>query len=140
MRSKGNASELERRRRRAFRLMEEGESPSLIAKFLGCSRSSIYRWKEQAGSGQDGLHSRHPLGPSLTSLLVVFLKGLCLTMGRHGVFQNRQQGYAEVIEGTWFTKRCYSPILDRQTCRVFHASGNFAPKDRISTLYRITFW
>lgn len=61
MRPKGNASELERRRRRAFRLMEEGESPSLIARFLDCSRSSIYRWKEQAQSGQDGLAAKpHP--------------------------------------------------------------------------------
>ena len=61
MRPKGNASELERRRCRAFRLMEEGESPSLIARFLDCSRSSIYRWKEQAQSGQEGLAAKaHP--------------------------------------------------------------------------------
>jgi len=61
MRPKGHASELERRRRKVFRLMQEGESPSLIARFLGCSRSSIYRWKEQAQSGQDGLTAKpHP--------------------------------------------------------------------------------
>ena len=58
MRPEGNASELERRRRRAFRLMEEGESPSVIVRFLGCSRSSIYRWKEQAESVQDGLAAK----------------------------------------------------------------------------------
>ena len=46
MRPKGNAEELERRRRRAVQLMREGESPTLIARILGVSRQSLYRWED----------------------------------------------------------------------------------------------
>lgn len=64
MRPIGSADELERRRRRAVRLLEDGESPARIARFLGCSRSSIYRWKEQAARGPEGLAARpHPGRP-----------------------------------------------------------------------------
>ena len=61
MRPKGSAAELERRRRRAVQLLGQEESPTLIARFLGCSRSSIYRWEEQAQSREDGLAAKpHP--------------------------------------------------------------------------------
>jgi transposase len=64
MRPIGSAAELERRRRRAVGLLEEGESPTQIATFLGCSRSSIYRWQEQAENGSDGLAAKpHPGKP-----------------------------------------------------------------------------
>lgn len=61
MRPIGSAGELERRRRRAVALLEEGESPTQIAKFLGCSRSSVYRWQDQVARGPDGLAAKpHP--------------------------------------------------------------------------------
>ena len=55
MRPVGSAAELERRRRRAIQLLEEGESPTDIARFLGCSRTSVYRWKDAAAAGPQGL-------------------------------------------------------------------------------------
>lgn len=42
-------------------LMDQDESPSEIAKFLGCSRSSVYRWEEMARDGPAGLDAKaHP--------------------------------------------------------------------------------
>ncbi len=61
MRPVGKADELERRRRRAVKLLEQDENPTQIAKFLGCSRSSVYRWQEQAHARGDGLAAKpHP--------------------------------------------------------------------------------
>ena len=44
MRPIGTAQELERRRRRAVQLVNEGEHPDDVARFLGCGRSSVYTW------------------------------------------------------------------------------------------------
>jgi len=61
MRPIGSAQELERRRRRAVALLKQGESPALIAKVLGCSRSSLYRWQDQSAAGPAGLKAKpHP--------------------------------------------------------------------------------
>jgi transposase len=51
----GTAAELERRRRRAVNLLEEGESPSTIARILGVHETSVHRWRRLArnGSGRD---------------------------------------------------------------------------------------
>lgn len=66
MRPIGHADELERRRRRAVNLLESGESPTSIAKFLGCSRSSVYRWRGDARAGPRGLAAKpHPSRPRL---------------------------------------------------------------------------
>lgn len=62
MRPKGNAAELERRRRRAVQLMCQGESPTLIARILGVSRQSLYRWRAMARAGPQGLSAKPPLG------------------------------------------------------------------------------
>ena len=63
MRPVGTQAELERRRRRAVQLLENGESPAVVARILGVSRSSLYRWRAQARTGPEGLASRWPLGP-----------------------------------------------------------------------------
>ena len=42
MRPIGTAEELERRRRRAAELAEQGEHPAAVARFLGCGRSPVY--------------------------------------------------------------------------------------------------
>ena len=56
----GTATELERRRRRAVDLLEEGESPSTIARILGVHETSVHRWRRMARQGQ-GLDSKpHP--------------------------------------------------------------------------------
>jgi transposase len=44
MRPIGTAEELERRRRRAVQLVNQGEHPDDVARFLGCGRSSVYTW------------------------------------------------------------------------------------------------
>jgi transposase len=48
MRPKGTAAELERRRRRAVELVEQGESPTTIARILGVQPESIHRWRRMA--------------------------------------------------------------------------------------------
>jgi transposase len=48
MRTKGTAAELERRRRRAVELVEQGESPTLVARILGVHPTSIHRWRRMA--------------------------------------------------------------------------------------------
>src|SRR5688572_4907956 len=68
MRPPGTAAELERRRRRAVELFDQGEWPTTIARFLGVDRSSIYRWRHQARSSPDGLAAKaHPGRPPLLS-------------------------------------------------------------------------
>jgi transposase len=48
MRPKGTAAELERRRRRAVQLLEQGEAPAVVARVLGVTRPSLHRWRRLA--------------------------------------------------------------------------------------------
>jgi transposase len=48
MRPKGTAAELEKRRRRAVALLEQGESPAVVARILGVRRTSLHRWRKMA--------------------------------------------------------------------------------------------
>lgn len=48
MRPIGTAEELQRRRLRAVELVNQGESPAEVARFLGCGRSSVYTWVKLA--------------------------------------------------------------------------------------------
>lgn len=57
MRPFGSQAELERRRRRAVDLLEGDESPTVVARILGVTASSIHRWQRQTGAA-DGLKSR----------------------------------------------------------------------------------
>jgi putative transposase len=50
MRTKGTAAELERRRCRAVELVDQGESPAVVARILGVTRSSLHRWRRMARS------------------------------------------------------------------------------------------
>lgn len=52
MRTKGTAAELERRRLRAVQLVEQGESPAVVARILGVTRPSLHRWRRMARQGQ----------------------------------------------------------------------------------------
>jgi transposase len=60
----GTPAELERRRRRAVELLDQGESPSNIARILGVTRPSLYRWRQAARSGPNGLAAKPQLGPT----------------------------------------------------------------------------
>jgi transposase len=57
MRPKGSAEELERRRRRAVELLEKGERPCEVVRRIGCSKSSLFEWREKAKQGPDGLRA-----------------------------------------------------------------------------------
>jgi transposase len=58
MRPPGSAAELERRRRRAVTLLEQEESPTLIARIWGIARASLYRWREMSQKAADGLAAK----------------------------------------------------------------------------------
>jgi transposase len=63
MRPKGTAAELERRRRHAVQLVEQGESPSVVARILGVRPASIHRWRRMAQKPH-GLDARPIPGPT----------------------------------------------------------------------------
>src|SRR5207247_1128039 len=50
MRPKGTAEALERRRRYAVQLLEQGVSPLALSRRLGVSRPTLYRWRRLAHS------------------------------------------------------------------------------------------
>lgn len=66
MRPKGTAAELERRRRRAIALLEEGKTQAAVAEALGTSEASVSRWREAyEQGGQTALAAKpHPGKPS----------------------------------------------------------------------------
>jgi transposase len=60
----GSPEELERRRRRAVELLRQGERTTVVARFLGVDRSSVYRWRRSAANGLDALAAQpHPHRP-----------------------------------------------------------------------------
>ncbi len=62
-RPEGSAKELERRRRRAMRLLDEGRSLSEVAEVVGCHASSVMRWRDaRAAGGEEGLKVRKAPG------------------------------------------------------------------------------
>ena len=63
MRPKGTSAELERRRRRAVELVEQGESPTVVARILGVRPTSIHRWRRMARKPH-GLQARPVPGPT----------------------------------------------------------------------------
>jgi transposase len=65
----GTPEELERRRRRAVQLLDDGERPTVVARFLGVHRSSVYRWRHTAKDDPQALTAQaHPhRPPRLTS-------------------------------------------------------------------------
>jgi len=44
--------------------MDQGESPSTIARILGVTRTSLYRWGQAARSGPGGLAAKPHPGPT----------------------------------------------------------------------------
>jgi transposase len=81
MRPKGTAAELERRRRRAVQLLEQGEAPAVVARILGVTRPSLHRWRRLARQGH-GLDAKPVSGakrrltdPQLKQLEALLDKG-----------------------------------------------------------------
>jgi transposase len=59
MRPPGSAQELERRRRRAIELLQQGEPPAEVAQIVGCDRRSVRRWSAAFRKrGAPGLKAR----------------------------------------------------------------------------------
>jgi len=58
----GTAAELERRRRRAVELTEQGESPATVARILGVHETSVHRWRRLART-PTGLDAKPLPGP-----------------------------------------------------------------------------
>jgi transposase len=87
MRPIGTAEELERRRRRAVELVEQGESPATVAHFLGCGRSSVYTWVKLDRDAAEKLAAKPHTGPKprLNDEQIQELEGLLLKGARaHG--------------------------------------------------------
>lgn len=63
MRPIGIAEELQRRRLRAVELVEQGESPDDVARFLGCGRSWVYTWVKLAKESVGRLAAKPHAGP-----------------------------------------------------------------------------
>lgn len=63
MRPKGTAAELERRRRRAVALVDQGQSPTLVGRILGVHATSIHRWRRLARKPH-GLDAKPIPGPT----------------------------------------------------------------------------
>lgn len=78
MRPIGTAEELRRRRLRAVELVEQGESPDDVARFLGCGRSSVYTWVKLARQGAEKLAAKPHAGPKprLSASQLAELEGL----------------------------------------------------------------
>jgi transposase-like protein len=77
MRTKGTAAELERRRRRAVQLLEQGEAPATIARILGVTRPTLHRWRRMARH-EHGLAAKPASGAKrrLTDAQLKELEGL----------------------------------------------------------------
>jgi transposase len=63
MRPQGTAAELERRRRRAVELVDQGESPTVVARILGVCTTSLHRWRRLARQPH-GLDAKPLPGPT----------------------------------------------------------------------------
>jgi transposase len=76
----GTPAELERRRRRAVDLMNQGESPTVISRVLGVARPSLYRWCQAALARPEGLAARPHPGPTprLSDEQLIHLEDLLL--------------------------------------------------------------
>jgi transposase len=82
MRPIGTPEELQRRRLRAVELVEQGESPEDVARFLGCGRSPVYTWVKLARQSPEELAAKPHPGPTprlsaeqLGELEALLLKG-----------------------------------------------------------------
>jgi transposase len=106
MRPKGSAEELERRRKQAIALLEQGMRPAAVARSVGTTRASVTRWRQAyEGGGEEALKAKpHPGGkPRLTPaqrerLLEMLLQG------------SRKHGYATEL---WTLRRVAKLIAQK---------------------------
>jgi transposase len=94
----GTAVELERRRRRAVELLEQGESPSTLARIFGVHETSIHRWRRHARNGP-GLDAKPHPGPKprLSSEQWAQVEQLLLQGAKHHGWHNNLWTAARVV-------------------------------------------
>src|SRR4051812_13402364 len=85
----GSAEELGRRRTRAMQALDEGRSPSTVARVLGVHVNSVRRWRRLAGT-PDGLQARPHPGPrhGLSDEQLQKLEALLLQGAKHHGWHN----------------------------------------------------
>ncbi len=107
----GTPDELERRRRRALQLLNDGERPCTVARFLGVHRTSVYRWQRTAKDQPQALAARpHPHRPAqLTDEQLQRLEAL-LTQGAQA------HGWPNAL---WTAQRV-SDLIHREFALRFH--------------------
>jgi transposase len=106
MRPVGSAVELERRRRRAVRLLQGGHSLSTVARMVGAAVSAVWQWRESwRRRGEPGLQAKPTPGrpPKLTPRQRQRLPKL-LALGAQGY------GYPNDL---WTTRRI-AAIIERE--------------------------
>jgi transposase len=106
MRPVGSAAELERRRRRAVRLVQAGHSLSAVAGMVGAAVSAVWQWRETwRRGGEPGLAAKPTPGrpPKLTLRQRRRLPKL-LALGA------RRYGYPNDL---WTTRRI-AAVIERQ--------------------------
>jgi transposase len=88
MRPNGSAAELERRRRQAIALLEQGQRQATVAESLGTSEASVSRWKKAYDEGGDAALAAKPHPGKPSKLTAAQRRGLAtlLLQGarRHG--------------------------------------------------------
>lgn len=84
----GTPAELERRRVRAVALLNQGESPTLIAKFLGVDVSSVHRWRRMARAGRLAAIANPGPKPGLDDAQLQQLETLLLQGAKHHGWPN----------------------------------------------------
>ena len=103
-RPRGSARQLERRRRRATELLDEGRSLHEVAQRIGCHASSVMRWRDaRQRGGSEGLRVRKAAGrprklsdEQCAELLDLLLEGAMARGYRTELWTT--QRIAEVIE------------------------------------------
>jgi len=103
----GTAVELERRRRRAVEAVDQGESPSTVARVLGVHETSVHRWRRQARQ-EAGLQAKPLRGPTpgLSDYDLQLLERLLLQGAKHHGWPNNLWTAARVAS----LIRCYFGI------------------------------
>jgi transposase len=112
MRPKGTAAELERRRRRAVRLLEAGHGLTIVARMVGAAKSAVWLWRKLVRRhGPTGLVAKPTPGrpPKLTARQRAQLPRL-LTRGA------RAHGYATDL---WTTPRV-AAVIRREFGVAYH--------------------
>src|SRR5262245_58751715 len=124
MRPRGTSAELERRRRRAVQLLEQGEAPAVIARIFGVRPTSLHRWRRMARQ-QHGLDAKPATGARrrLTDLQLRELEALL-----------RQGATAHGFPNEMWTAARVARIIDR------HFGIRYHPDHVLKLLKRRLHW